>query len=38
MMHEGGWLGMGGGPWLWAVLAVVAVAVLVVLANRLSRR
>jgi uncharacterized membrane protein len=36
MNHTYGW--MGGGVWLWTVIAVLVVVLLVVLINRLSTK
>jgi hypothetical protein len=37
-MHDGGWLGMGGGIWIWTVVGVLVVVLLVVVISKLSKK
>jgi hypothetical protein len=36
MMNHNGW--MGGGMWIWTVIAVLAVALLAVVINKVSKK
>ena len=40
MNHEDGWMGgwAGGGMWIWVVIAVVVVGLLLVVANKRSKK
>ncbi|MGA9752238.1 MAG: hypothetical protein WBS54_10665 [Acidobacteriota bacterium] len=38
MMNNSGWLGMGGGMWIWTVIGVLVIVLLVVVIIKLSNK
>jgi hypothetical protein len=38
MNHTDGWMGNGGGIWIWGVIGILVVILLVVVINKMSKK